>query len=178
MTIPLIPLASESTAPCTPETIATLAARAFHDAAQVLRTDPADWSDLAQGAASDLLAEGTHQFSQLYLLFIRQERLIEEQRAENVTLSLDNERLTRAINHLERTDTENKQRLIAAEREKEEIVRDLAALVDKSTDAFNRMRKLEFFRRQPAQPLNGEYPRPMGATRVITESPRAARSTL
>lgn len=63
---------------------AALAFHALNNAAQVVRIDPELVTDLDLGAASDLIAQGTHHLAELYHLFIRQERTIEEQKVSLV----------------------------------------------------------------------------------------------
>lgn len=66
---------------------AVLTMHAMSEAVQALRVDPALASDLDLGAAHDCVERAMHAFSEFYLLFIRQERTIEEQRIENIKLA-------------------------------------------------------------------------------------------
>lgn len=61
---------------------AALAFHALTDAAKAVRVDPALVTDLDLGAASDFISHAVHHLAELYHLFIRQERTIEEQRLE------------------------------------------------------------------------------------------------
>ncbi|MDB4892193.1 MAG: hypothetical protein JWL61_4048 [Gemmatimonadetes bacterium] len=64
-----------------------LCLHALIDLARVLHTDPELVTDLDLGAGQDFLAEATRQLSMAKELLDRQERTIEEQRAENVKLA-------------------------------------------------------------------------------------------
>ena len=109
--IALVPLASESTTPSIGENHpAALTFHALETAAQTLRTDPELISDLDLGAASESIAKASFHLGELYLLFIRQERTIEEQK---VSLVLERRYSTR----VEEKNSELAQSVIAMTRE-------------------------------------------------------------
>lgn len=148
MTPPLILAAreadeNESTVPSIGEHHpAVLALHSLNDAGQILRGPCLDIEDLDR--VTELVAQSGHHLSALYLLLIRDEKVIEEQRLEIIGL-------TRANAHLERSDTENKERMAVAQRTKESFTLDLRYLADFANDLLERASSLDIARRTPAQ---------------------------
>ena len=66
-------------------------------------------------------------------------------------LLADGFRQAQTITRLEATDTENKQRLCAAQKTAEDLTRDMAGALSEITELFNRARGIQLYNRAPAQ---------------------------
>lgn len=162
----LAELASDSTTPSIGENHpAVLAFHYLNNAAQILEGVvmelEGDFVALDAARARALLADGTKSVEQLVELFRHQERLIEEQRAENIKLSRDNSGLRLANEHLDATDTENKQRIIAAQHAAEAVAVDAEQLALHVADMIKRAREIKLYDVDRARP-RADFPRPLG----------------
>lgn len=143
MTTPLQLAAREpmATAPSIgPNHPATLCFHALTDAQLILVREHLDIAGLDR--VTELVTQSGHHLGELYLLFIRQEKLIEEQRLEIIGLK-------RANAHLETTDTENKTRLAVAQRAKDSMLLDMRYMSDMASDLLERATSLDLVQPTP-----------------------------
>lgn len=124
---------------------AALAEHYIRNAAQIAMGLNADGPTEDTARIVHLLAEASANVAALVVLLERQGRTIEEMRVENVRLARTNQRL-------EATDTENKTRLAAAHRTVEQLVADMAELIDRTATLYNRARSITLSHDAPARP--------------------------
>lgn len=118
-----------------------LTMHALAEAVQALRVDHELVTDLDLGAASDLVERAMHAFSEFYLLFIRQERTIEEQNGKLVRADQSWLRVTDANSALNVALNDRNARIAAASRALEQLLISASIESQRSSVFFTEVRK-------------------------------------